>query len=159
MSAFRRTVRRSVVVAGTGIALLSAAPASRAFCDFVFKDVAEHAPVVVLVEYQEAKGEEPILRVVEVLKGESDRETLRLGPHGLKVYDPSNGSQFLLALTHDHTLVKSVMGMGACTPISVLALRRGKLRGSERSNYDGESKSMTLEQLRADLNGSTGSAS
>ena len=122
-----------------------------AFCELMFKDVAEHAAIVVLVEYRKPKGAEPYLHVAEVLKGATDTETLRLGRQGLRTYKPAHGDRFLLALTVDRTLVGSVFGMGSCVPRSVLAVGKGKVRAVDRSNWDGTDSPPTLDRIREHL--------
>jgi hypothetical protein len=121
-------------------------------CDLLFKDVAEDAPIVAILEYH-ATGPEPAwLEVVEVIKGPADRE--RRGPVAQRfaAYEPVEGDRFLAALTAHHTLHES-SSLGICTSITVLALRQDKLRGEERERYDGGRKALTLDEVRRDLAG------
>jgi hypothetical protein len=129
----------------------SAAGRSLAFCDLPFEEVAHSAPIVVLAEYRAPSDEDPYLSVVEVLRGRTDAGRLALGEHGLQAYRPRRGDQFLLALTPERTLVASVSGMGFCTPTSVLAIRKGKVRSQDRANWDGTGKPPPLEELLASL--------
>jgi hypothetical protein len=129
----------------------AAAAPGHAFCDLVFKDVAEYAPIVVLVEYRSPKRADPYLQIVEVLKGRTETEVLQLGSHGLSFYEPVHGDRFLLALTRERRLIKTVAGMGACSAKSVLAIRKGKVRSIDRDNWDGTGKAPNLDQLRTEL--------
>ena len=117
----------------------------------MFKDVAEYAPIVVLVEYRSPKQTDPYLQIVEVLKGRTETEILQLGSRGLKLYEPAQGDRFLLALTRESRLVQTVAGMGACSAKSVLAIRKGKVRSIDRNNWDGTGKAPNLDQLRTEL--------
>ena len=117
----------------------------------MFKDVAEYAPIVVLVEYRSPKQTDPYLQIVEVLKGRTETEILQLGSRGLKFYEPAQGDRFLLALTRESRLVQTVAGMGACSAKSVLAIRKGKVRSIDRNNWDGTGKAPNLDQLRTEL--------
>lgn len=142
---------RAQLLAGTiGAALLWPACARAEWCDLLFKEVSHSAEVVLLAEYRGARGQPPVMHVVEVLKGEYGQTLLHLATDDLG-HEPRQGEMFLLALNPYHQLIRSIDGMGACSPISVLRLRRGKLQGRERDNYDGGSKPMTLDQLRAEL--------
>ena len=69
----------------------------------MFKDVAERADILLIARYHQPRREEPSMVVEEVLKGTSDRETLRLGPHGLRRAIPekhgcANGQGCILGL-------------------------------------------------------------
>jgi len=139
---------RPVVVLAAALFGLGATIDVGAFCDLMFKDVAENAAIVVLVEYRKPKGAEPYLSVAEVLKGHTESENLRLGEQGIKVYRPADGDRFLLALTADRTLVQAVAGMGFCTPRNVLAVGKSKIRTVDRRNWDGTATPPTLDQIR-----------
>jgi hypothetical protein len=129
----------------------AAAGPGHAFCDLVFKDVAEYAPIVVLVEYRSPRQADPYLQVVEVLKGRTETEILQLGSKGLNLYKPAQGDRFLLALTRERRLVQTIAGMGACSAKSVLAIRKGKVRSIDRDNWDGSGKAPNLDQLRTEF--------
>ena len=139
---------RPVAVLAAALFGLGATINVGAFCDLMFKDVAEHAAIVVLVEYRKPKGAAPYLSVAEVLKGHTTSESLRLGEQGLKTYKPADGDRFLLALTAERTLMQSVAGMGFCTPRNVLAVGKSKIRTVDRRNWDGTDTPRSIDQIR-----------
>ena len=131
------------------LATLASAPEA-AWCDLLFKDVAGDAGLIVLVEYETTKGTTATIRVVETIKG--DPGTIPVAaPAELELFGPRNGDRFMMALSEGGTWIRYVHGTGACAAISVLPIRGGKLRARHRSDYDGASRSMTLEELLADL--------
>lgn len=124
------------------------------WCDLVFKDVAHDAHFVVLAEVHREKQASPTLHVVDVLKGPRQA----VAP---QVEDPGDlglekAHHVLLALDEKQRPVGNGRSMGACTAISVLPIRDGKLRSRDRRNYDSGRGDMTLEELRQDLAGGTG---
>ena len=140
----------TALAAGVLACCFFAAPAG-AWCDLLFKDVAEGSDLIVLVEYSTMKHQPGRLSVVETIKGRAGDLALTPARFGLERYEPRNGDQFLLALGRDGDLVRYIQGTGACSAISILPVRGGKLRARYRVDYDGASKAMSLDQLRAEL--------
>jgi hypothetical protein len=143
------------LVVGLAAATGMAAPPT-ALCDLPFKDVARDAPIVAILEYRAPRNGPPHLAGVEVLKGAGGPELPSLGTRRFEALAPANGDRFLVALASPHALYES-RRLGVCTPITVLALRRGKLRGTERERYDGGRRALTLDELRRELAALAGS--
>jgi hypothetical protein len=144
--------RAPALAAVAAIAVLAgfASASTGAFCELVFKDVAETAPVVVLAEYETSDAGEERLRVIEVVKGPPTTE-VRLRGGALHSYRPERGDRFLLALTRGRRLVEAVPGLGACRSRSVLAIRKGKVRAVDRRNWDGSGSPPPLERMLAEI--------
>ncbi|HKQ62914.1 MAG TPA: hypothetical protein VJS92_16595 [Candidatus Polarisedimenticolaceae bacterium] len=132
--------------------------AGLAWCDLPFKAAAAQAPNLVLVQFRAPKGQPPELFVVEVLKGRCRNEALNVDPTSLRSFAPRNRDLFLLALDRSLRLPSHAENLGACAAISVLPVRGGKLRAADREDYDGGTRPMTLEELRAELTLATSSA-
>ena len=56
-----------------------------------------------------------------------------------------------LAASATSAMVLAGSVLGACLAISLLPIRNGKLRGRDRINYDYESDSLDIDQLRRRL--------
>ncbi len=121
------------------------------WCDLLFKEVAEVTENIVIADYRKAgRGQPGSVTVVEVLKGEVPHGQ-SIDPQRLKSLRLKDGDRCVLALTPTYELVRYLRGMGACTAVSALPIRGGRLRSSDRSNYDGRRKPMSLDQLRQEL--------
>ncbi len=121
------------------------------WCDLLFKEVAVVADNVVIADYRKAKhGRPESVIVVEVLRGEVPQGQ-PIDPERLKSLRLKDGDQCVLALTSFFEPVRYLRGMGACTAVNALPIRRGRLRSQDRSNYDGRRKPMSLDELRTEL--------
>jgi hypothetical protein len=142
--------RLRLLAATIGSALLWSATAPAAWCDFPFREVSRGADTVLLAEYRGAKGAAAALHVIEVLKGEHAHELLSLPVEDLG-HEPRPADLYLLALDATHQLIRSLQELGACSPISVVRVRHGKVQANARDDYDGGSRPLTLDQVRAEL--------
>ena len=141
---------RIVARGALGVLLLLATGSALArWCDAPFKDVAVTAHSVVLVSYDASQPTR--LPVVEVLRGESFEGPLVLAPYEVGSFEPRSGDRFLIALSDSGRPIKTMTGMGACGAVWILPIQRGKLKARYRPDYDGRSRSISLEALRIDL--------
>ena len=146
----RRLAPVALALCVSWLASVSAATAE-GWCDLVFKDVVESASNVIIAHYQKTGKSEPSVTVVEVLKGGCTDDELDMDLEELGSYRLKDGDRLVLALTSYHQPIRLLVGLGGCTPVSILPIRGGKLRARERADYDLLTKSITLEALRSEL--------
>jgi hypothetical protein len=121
------------------------------WCDIVFKDVAQQAEIVVLARVDRARRALPELFVVETLKGECPLGHLGLTSRILEDYNMKDGDHVFVAMDAKRRPVGTARSLGVCTAVHVLPIRGGKLRSRDRLNYDSRSGSLTLDQIRHQL--------
>lgn len=151
----KRRLGAELLLLGTALGSQSALAAG-SWCDLLFKDVSATAPNVLIARYHAPKGQQARIELVEILKGACEGRILGVGAQALRAHQPRNGDLFLLALDAHHRLLNSMNQIGACSAISVLPVRGGLLRASDRADYDGGSRPMTLDELRGELAGANG---
>ncbi len=140
---------RPLILAAAILCLGADAPVG--WCDLLFKEVAAVAENIVIADYRKAgRGRTESVIVVEVLRGDVPRGQ-PIDPERLKSLRLKDGDQSVLALTSFFEPIRYLRGMGACTAVNALPIRGGLLRSRDRSNYDGRRKSMSLDELRAEL--------
>jgi len=147
LRAFRRVL---IGLFAGGLAAVVAAPAG-AWCDVVFKDVAQEAEVVLLGRIEKVKGGPTVVRVADILKGQYRESWLSLDPSDLDVDRLKHHDHVLVALDGSLEPLRQARGLGFCQPISVLPIRGGKLRSRERVDYDSLTGSLTLDAIRDEL--------
>ncbi len=139
--------RAMLLLAGLCVAMTPV----HAWCELVFKDIVDQAAVVVLAEYESPRGEQPRMRVVDTLHGEDAPAEVAFVPDEMARYRPRHGDRFVIALNDRGAPLRYVRGMGACSAISILPIKKGQLRAADRPAYDGSSKPMKLDELRREF--------
>lgn len=133
------------------VAAATSPPYAGAWCDVLFKDAALEADIVVLARVERPKQEPLGLSLVDVLKGECDRDGLKWLAPTLEDYDVKHDDHVLLALDGDRRLLRQSRGLGLCRVISVLPIRKGRLRTRDRVDYDSLNGTLTLEEIEREL--------
>lgn len=144
--------------AGIGLAIalfvsLTAVPAAaEMWCDLPFKDVAGSASAIALARY-DADGAEDRLPVVELIRGELATEVVTVDPGALRGYRLRDGQLFVFALDPSGRPIRALGETGYCEPVSILPIHRGMVRARFRPDYDGRSRPLPLDELRAEMLG------
>ncbi len=124
-------------------------------CDLLFREVAELAPIVAVVEVDAVGRDMTALKLIELLRGELAVGDTRVPAAPILERAGTRrlhaGDRLLVALDGALHPLRWVEGMGTCSAVSVLRLAHSGLRPAERTAYDGRRKALEMAEIRAEL--------